>query len=197
MGSPFASDGSDVLLDRHRRATARFARLVEHVRPEQWHAVTPCTAWDVRQLVNHVVGWNLFVAELVDGRMPADVLELIQRDSLGQDPVGATTASVARVVAAFAVPGALERIVHHPIGDLPGTYVVMMRVFDTTLHGWDLARAIGADESLDPELAVAVYDWALPQRDGMRASGAFAAEPAVAADADVPTRLLALVGRKA
>jgi uncharacterized protein (TIGR03086 family) len=197
VGSPHASDEFEVLLERHRRAATRFARVVGQVRADQWSAPTPCTDWEVRRLVNHVVGWNLFVAELLEGRTPVEVLELIQRDVLGEDPSAAALASAERAIAAFGATGALERVVHHPVGDLPGTYVVMMRVFDNTLHGWDLARAIGSKELMDPDLTEAVYEWTLPQREAMHASGAFAPEPPIPADADVQTRLLALVGRKA
>jgi uncharacterized protein (TIGR03086 family) len=191
------SDEFAVLRERHERAATRFAVVVAQVRADQWSAPTPCTDWDVRRLVNHVVGWNLFVAELLEGHTPVEVLDLIQRDVLGDDPAAAARASAERAIAAFGADGALEQTVHHPVGDLPGTYVVMMRVFDTTLHGWDLARAIGSNELMDQDLAAAVYEWSFPQRDALQASGAFAPEPPIPADADVQTRLLALVGRKA
>ena len=68
----------------------------------------------------------------------------------------------------------------------------MMRTFDNTIHGWDLARAIGADERIDLDLADAVYEWALPQREALRASGAFAPEVEVRPQA----RQMGLLGRR-
>jgi hypothetical protein len=69
-----------------------------------------------------------------------------------------------------------------------------MRVFDVTVHAWDLARAAGGDERLDPELAQAVLDVvrALPDGPG------FGIVPVGAAvDADPPqVRLLDLSGRR-
>jgi uncharacterized protein (TIGR03086 family) len=186
-----------VLLEWHRRACEQFLRHVRQVGPKQWKLPTPCTAWDVRSLVNHVVTWNLVVSELMAGKTPAEIGAMFSQDALSENPAGAAEASVGRALDAFAEPSSLERIVHHPVGDLPGTYVIMMRIFDNTLHGWDLARAIGADERIDPDLADAVYEWALPQREAMRASGAFATEVEVPPDADIQARLLGLLGRHA
>jgi len=186
-----------VLLDHHRRACLIFAGLVAAIGPEQWGLPTPCADWDVRTLVNHVVSWKLIVVELLAGRTPAAIAPMFGRDALGHDPVVAANASVDAAIAAFAVDTPLDSIVHHPFGDLPWSYVIMMRVFDNMLHGWDLARAIGADERIDAELVAAVFEWASPQSEALHASGAFAPVVEVPPDADSQTRLLALVGRRA
>jgi uncharacterized protein (TIGR03086 family) len=196
MNSPHGAVSSAVLLEWHRRACEQFLRHVRQVELEQWKLATPCTAWDVRTLVNHVVSWNLIVSDLLAGKTPAEIAAMFSQDALGDNPTAAAEASVGRAIAAFGQPGALERIVHHPVGDLPASYVVMMRTFDNTLHGWDLARAIGADERIDLELADAVYEWALPQREALRASGAFAPEVEVRPDAGTQARLLGLLGHR-
>ena len=71
--------------------------LVTGVRPEQWSAPTPCTDWNVHQLVNHLVAVNLTFASLLSGQAP------LQRglDHLGDDPAGAYRASGATLQAAF------------------------------------------------------------------------------------------------
>ena len=67
---------------------------------------------------------------------------------------------------------------------------------DHTIHSWDLARAIGADERLDPELVAVVTERLIPQIQAWRASGAFADPVPVPDDADPQTRLLAETGRR-
>jgi uncharacterized protein (TIGR03086 family) len=100
-------------------------------------------------------------------------------------------------VVAFDAPGALERLVHHPYGEIPGAQVLYLRLFDNTIHDWDLMRALGIDEPLDADAAAVLYAGSLAQREVIRASGHFGiAEVAVATDADVATRLLGLLGRK-
>jgi len=48
--------------------------------------------------------------------------------------------------------GALERVGHHATGDRTGRELLSMRILDAAIHGWDLARAIGADEGLDEDV---------------------------------------------
>jgi uncharacterized protein (TIGR03086 family) len=117
---------------------------------------------------------------------------------LGDDPARAAVSSAQAAVQAFARPDALERVVRHPIaGDVPGSYALFMRLFDNTIHGWDLARAIGVDERIDPEILAVINAFVIEQRDAIRASGSFGpAEVEVSPDADTQTRMLGILGRR-
>jgi uncharacterized protein (TIGR03086 family) len=66
--------------------------------------------------------------------------------------VAAFAASVRECAAAFAEPGAVDRMVDYPLGPLTGGRALAVRTADTVVHTWDLARATGADEALDAEL---------------------------------------------
>jgi uncharacterized protein (TIGR03086 family) len=68
---------------------------------------------------------------------------------------------------------------------------------DALIHSWDLARGIGADEALDPELSQHVYERTLPIAEQLQESGMFKPPVPVPDDAPLPTRLLALFGRRA
>jgi uncharacterized protein (TIGR03086 family) len=68
---------------------------------------------------------------------------------------------------------------------------------DATVHGWDLARATGGDETIDPETAALLLDHWTAHEDLVRASGMFGDDVPVAPDSDVQTRLLGLLGRRA
>ena len=96
---------------------------------------------------------------------------------------------------AIASPGVAERTVHVSFGDIPGDDYVAQLVIDHTVHAWDLARAVGADEELDPELVEFALERLAPQVEDWRAAGAFGARVAVAPDTDRQTELLALTGR--
>jgi uncharacterized protein (TIGR03086 family) len=183
-------------LDLLTRANDGFAQRVGLVQPHQWPAPTPCAAWDVRALVNHVVGANRRYTMLLHGATADEVDATRTADHLGDDAVASFVATAAELDAAIREPGALARTAHHPAGERTGAQLLEMRVLDVTVHTWDLARAIGGDESLDPDLVV----FALTLRDTFEAGrerGSFATPPGVTpADCSAQARLLLLSGRR-
>jgi uncharacterized protein (TIGR03086 family) len=143
------------------RSTAGFAELLRSVGDDQWQLDTPNPGWSVRDLVNHVVGGNRRYVVLLCGAPTTEVEALRDLEHLGDSPVGAFTESAAEMTEAFHRPGALEMTVHHRLGDRSGDELLIMRVIEHAIHGWDLARAIGADDDLDPEVvAVALAAFA-------------------------------------
>ena len=63
------------------------------------------------------------------------------------------------------------------------------------MHTWDLARATGQDETLDPERCAVLLDGMQPLDDLLRSSGQYGPRVEVPDDADVQTRMLAFIGR--
>jgi uncharacterized protein (TIGR03086 family) len=152
-------DFSEGLIDRFVLAGTEFERRLGAVRPEQWAWPTPCTEWDVRRLVNHTTRGNLSYVRLLRGGTGAEFLRLRDADALGTDPAGAYVRSVRECAEAFAVPGALERVLDYPLGKVTGRQALAVRTTDTTIHTWDLARAVGADENLDVGLVAWIDDF--------------------------------------
>ncbi len=183
-------------IDLLTRTSDAFALRLALVQPHEWIAPTPCTEWDVQALVNHVVGANRRYTMLLHGATADEVDATRTADHLGDDPASSFGATTAELRAAFCEPGALTRPTHHPTGERTGAQLLAMRVLDITVHTWDLARSIGADESLDAD-AVA---FALARRDTLEAGrvrGSFAPAPAeTPADASPQARLLHLTGRR-
>jgi TIGR03086 family protein len=133
-------------------ASDGFGRRLGLVTEGQWSGPTPCTDWDVRALVNHVAQGNLNYVRLLDGASAAEFLRHRDADALGDDPAGAFAAAARACAEAYAAPGVLERVVDHPSGRLTGAQALAVRTTDTVIHTWDLARAIGAEDTLDPDL---------------------------------------------
>ena len=181
--------------DLHRRAIDAFTAQVHSVSPAQWDDPTPCSDWDVRALVNHLVVEQLWVPELLAGRTVADVGDRFDGDQLGEDPVATWDRSAARALDAFAAPGALQQKVHLSYGDVPAVDYCGEMAMDATVHSWDLARGIDGDDHLDPELVTFALDLVEPRAEELQASGLFADPVAVPPDADAQTRLLGLLGR--
>ncbi|MFP5297816.1 MAG: TIGR03086 family metal-binding protein [Actinomycetota bacterium] len=184
------------LIRLHERSVAGFDRLVQQVEPDQWDAPTPCTEWSVRDLVNHVVNENLWTPELLAGRTLEEVGDRFDGDVLGSDPLASWKASADAAVQAVQAVGDLEMMVNVSWGQIPASEYISQLTLDHTVHGWDLARGIGGDDEIDPELAVFGWEYSDARRDLITGSGVFGRPIDVAEGADAQTKLLALLGRR-
>jgi uncharacterized protein (TIGR03086 family) len=179
----------------HRQVVRTWLAGVEAIPSEAWGRRTPCEDWDVRTLVNHVVGEELWTRPLAEGGTIAEVGDRFDGDVLGADPV--ETARRAAAEAADAVDAALPggALVHLSFGDVPIDEYVWQLSADHLVHGWDLAAATGQDRTLDPELVAGVAGWFAEREELYRSAGAIG--PRVEAPGDPQSQLLAAFGRKA
>ena len=181
----------------HRRASDWFDSNVQQIADHQWDGSTPCTEWDVRALVHHLVYEQLWIPPLLEGQTIEQVGQRFEGDILGDDPKGAWRDATEDAFAAVGEDGAMERTVHLSYGDRRGSEYVNEVATDLLIHGWDLARAIGADEVMDGELVRHVYEQTEPHTAGLKASGLFGPEVTPPEGADRQTELLAIFGRVA
>jgi uncharacterized protein (TIGR03086 family) len=145
------------------------------VTPEQLDAPTPCQSWQLRDVINHVVGGSFMFAALAN--TGASDPSLMEQDYASGDYNAAFADASAKAVAGFQADGAMERSMDLGFAQLPGEFVIGIATTDTFQHGWDIARAIGAPSELDPELATRLLDRARnfigDQMRGPEGSGAF------------------------
>ncbi|MFG2292528.1 TIGR03086 family metal-binding protein [Streptomyces sp. NPDC048603] len=187
---------TDSLLEWHAKALELFGERVHAVREDQWGAPTPCTEWNVRDLVNHVTGEQLWIPPLLtEGRTVEDVGDALSGDLLGEDPVDAWDRAAAAARAAFVAPGALDRTVKLSYGPALGSAYCSELTADCVVHTWDLSRGIGADDRLPDDLVEFTIKEVMPYADGLAAGGLFAPPVEVPPGADAQTRLLGMVGR--
>ncbi|MBP2708299.1 TIGR03086 family protein [Microbispora sp. RL4-1S] len=181
--------------DAYRRALDGFGSRLHLVQDDQWELPTPCVDWDVRGLVNHVVVENLWAPELLGGRAAAEMGDAFDGDVLGDDPVKAFEVSAQGAIQAVYAEGALTAVTRLSFGDVVGEEYITELFADVLIHTWDLARATGGPERLDPQLVASCADWsartqedypqAEPTGDGHRAWR----------DTDQQDRLLSAWGR--
>jgi uncharacterized protein (TIGR03086 family) len=181
-------------LDMYQRSVEEFGQRVMAIGPGDWSRATPCTEWTVRDLVRHLVYEELWTPPLLAGATIAEVGDRFEGDILGEDPQVAWKEAAAHAVAA-ASPDVLRRTVHLSFGDFPGQEYLGQLTADHTIHAWDLARGLGGDDRLDPDLVRFVYDFMAPQAAQWSAAGVFAPQVDVPDDADPQAKLLALSGR--
>lgn len=172
-----------------------FQSRVRAVGEDAWDRPTPCSDWDVRALVNHVVAEQRWAVPLLEGRTVEQVGDALDGDLLGPAPQEASDLAAKGAVAAFVEPGALERTVHLSFGDFTAADYAWQLVADHVVHGWDLAVAVGADSHLDHDLVVRCASWWERWEETYRSGGAVASRVPLGPHASRQDRLLAAFGR--
>jgi uncharacterized protein (TIGR03086 family) len=150
----------------YARCSAAFGERV-HLVGDRWGAPSGLPGWDVRALVNHLVNEERWTPELFGGATVEQVGDRFDGDLLGADPVGTYDAAAATALATVREPGATGRIVHLSFGDRPGSEYALQLSADHLVHAWDLARALGTDESLDAEVVETLLDWYVRETEAL------------------------------
>jgi len=184
------------LKDFHRRAVGFFGSRVAEIRDAQWHDSTPCTDWDVRALVQHLVYENVWTAPLMEGATLDEVGDRFERDLLGEDPKAAWDEAMQEALGAVQRVD-LDKSVHLSRGPTPASQYIFELFSDHLIHGWDLARAIGADERMDEDMVQVAFDMFKPFEEALKQTGLYGPKIDPPEGADLQTRLLALAGRVA
>ncbi|WP_338051931.1 TIGR03086 family metal-binding protein [Pseudonocardia acidicola] len=187
-------DENDIV-ELYRRASAEFGKRV-HAVEGRWDAPTPCADWDVHTLVNHLVNEERWTPPLFAGARIEEVGDRFDGDLLGHDPVATWEQAAKEALEAIQAPGALSRTVHLSFGDHPGREYATQLAADHLIHAWDLARAVGADERLDPDAVDALLPWFGPMEDLYRQMGVIGPRRTVPEGAAPQDRLLAMFGRQ-
>lgn len=175
--------------DRHRRYAGAFSDRVRGT--ADWDAPAPVAGWTARDVVRHLVDW--FPGFLQGGAGVA----LPDGPSVEADPVGAWTSQCDAVQALLDDPATADQVLSNPhLGEVPLDQAIdRFYTADVFMHTWDLARATGQDETLDPAFCADLLAGMEPIEELLRGSGQFGARIPVPAAADVQTRLLAFIGR--
>jgi uncharacterized protein (TIGR03086 family) len=177
----------------YQRTVDTWVDRVTAVAPDQWDRPTPCQEWNVRDLVNHVTGEDLWTSPLVHGASLEDVGTKFDGDVVGGDPIGSAREAAHDASAAVAETLPAGGTVHLSYGEERIEEYVHQLAADHLVHAWDLAVATGGDARLDPEVVDAVTDWLGDRADLYRSAGLFA--PAVSTGGDAQARLIGAAGR--
>lgn len=110
------------------------------IRPDQLDAPTPCAAFRVRDVLGHMIaGATQFAAGFRGEEAPPPTGDPAE----GDDVVARAGAALGELVGAIRSPGALDRTIASPFGELSGEAFARYVVLDGLVHGWDLATATG------------------------------------------------------
>jgi uncharacterized protein (TIGR03086 family) len=177
--------------DRYATLAGQMADRIAAVPAGSWDARTPCEGWTARDLLDH----------LIDG--PSGLFTMAGLDPLppgpdrAEDPVGAFRHVADAVRTGLEEPAVAAATFDTPVG--PQTIESAVSQFicgDLVVHQWDLARATGLDETLDPDEVRGMHAALLPMDEHLRRPGIFGPKVDPPPGADEQTAFLAFLGRQ-
>jgi uncharacterized protein (TIGR03086 family) len=178
-----------------QQTTDKAAELMGTLQPADLERSTPCEAWNVRALINHMIGVNMrFTAGVTgEGSLPGPEVDLV-----GDDAGGSYRRAANAMMAAWRQPGTLEKTLKLPAGEMPGAAAAGVFAVDQIQHVWDLAKATGRPYPLDPSLAATALELSRPRigPDRRGPGKPFAEEVACPDSAPAQDRLAAFLGRQ-
>jgi uncharacterized protein (TIGR03086 family) len=179
----------------HDRALEATTSIVANVDTSQFGAPTPCAEFDVRALLNHMIGGNFLFVNVAAGE-PGEPIPATG-DFIHNDALAPYRESADAVSKAWSDPSVLERTVHLPFGDFPGAFAIGIHTVETIAHGWDLAKATGQPSELDAELYAVAWQNCKDIDDSFRGPGRpFGPAVTAPAGASDTARLMAWLGRR-
>lgn len=181
----------ELTAEQFRRVAARFTDRVREVPDDAWENPSPCEGWTARDVVGHMVAW-------MPDFLTAAGVSLPDLPSVADGPEKAWTALAEAVQAVLEdrdLAGRefeMEALGSQTVREAIGSVILG----DVVIHTWDLARATGLDETMDPELVPVMLEGMLPLDETFRSSGHFGPKVDVPPDTDCQTKLLAFTGRR-
>ncbi|TDD24579.1 TIGR03086 family metal-binding protein [Nonomuraea diastatica] len=180
---------SDLPAERHRQVAGLFTDRVRGT--TSWDVPSPVADWTARDIVRHLTEW--FPGFLASGAG----IELRRGPSVDEDPVAAWQVHCDAVQAVLDDPQTAHRKLTNPhTGSLPlATAIDQFYTADVFMHTWDLSRATGQDDRLDPDFCAQLLGPMEQMEEVLRSSGQYGSRVEVPADSDVQTKLVGFIGR--
>jgi len=155
-----------------------------------------CAGWSTRDVANHVLGGAIRYTHYFTGGSGDDVAWTRTADHAGDDAVAVHRTLCAALRDEFvAHRDDADLALHHPIRDVDVVTLLVLRVQELVLHGWDIASVTAPGTELDPDLCRYLLDRGAPVRAMLRDGGKLGA--ALTPDGDGPAAaVLAEWGRQ-
>ena len=179
-------------IERIERASEFARQKIAMVRPGDLTKATPCTEFDVRALLDHVLG-GLSMMTAAALEQPPDTAGGSQ---FGEDPSGVYEERSAALLQALRTPGALGRDWQLPFGAMSGETMAQVIFMEQLIHAWDLAKATGQETTMPDELVLECSAVMLPMDQMLRTPGVCGPAISLGESASAQDKLIAFFGRQ-
>jgi len=163
--------------------------------PAEWSSGHRSASATMRDIVARHAYDEAWVPDLLAGRTVDEVGDRWSGDLLGSDPIAAYDALNDAATAAMTDPDLdTAMTIHFSYGDYPFAEGILHPTSYRAFQAWQIARLLGIDFHLSPELIAGLDELIVPTVPTLRAYGAFPPEQTPPEGADAETRLLCAVG---
>jgi uncharacterized protein (TIGR03086 family) len=187
------------LYDAFEASTKSTRDFVSAINQAQLGLPTPCTAWDVHNLLNHLLGTLSLGAALLSSTAPVVAMEpggLPASDLVGDDPLMAYDRGAQKLLDTAQRTGMLEGTRQTPFGEMPVAMLAGFTTLDIAVHGWDIAKATAQSAVLDNSLAGHVLEFARMAVTPDTRAPRIGPEIPAASGASLTAQLVAFMGRQ-
>jgi uncharacterized protein (TIGR03086 family) len=179
-------------VERIDKATAHTSKIVNGVSTDQLSQPTPCTEFDVRALLNHMLGGLEMLEAAAAGGEP----KMPEGEQFGAKPGQDYDERRAKLLETVRGEGVLDRTWKMPFGEIPGSMMAGIAFMEHLTHGWDLAKATGQDPAIPDDLVRECLDVVKPMDQMLRSPGVCGPQVEVPANAPLMDQLIGFMGRQ-
>ena len=131
------------LPELHRRAGELLIETVEQVRDGHLHRATPCTEWNVTQVLQHAALDQGAWAAVISGTQPSGENPFAPSGELGAEPLAYADAALEASAPAWVAVSADAESVPTPLpsGPMAPADAAGAAALDAAIHAWDIAVA--------------------------------------------------------
>jgi uncharacterized protein (TIGR03086 family) len=178
-------------IERIEHATSFASQKVKGVTPADLSKPTPCSEFDVRALLNHLIGG----LEMLTTAAKGSKADMPGGDQFGSDPAGAYDQRRIALITAIRHEGALDRNWEMPFGTMSGAMMAGIAFMEHLTHGWDVANATGQDTTLPADLVSECMELVTPMDAMLRMPGVCGPAVSVSDNASPQDKFIAFMGR--
>lgn len=176
------------------------AKRIGAVQETDLERQTPCTDWNVVQLLDHTFVSGRLLSAMASAKLaPADAADFGAKLLATCQRVGDPVGMYEKVVAAPSLAvweGPLDHEVTVSFGTAPASFIARLNLLEVVIHGWDISQSTGEAAEIPAELAEPILACALEVLQDPRLTSAFAPAHPVPDGASAAESVIALLGRK-